>query len=284
MACYLTLASDSSLQIFPENSIGSFRVKLPKKLYLDRKRHQIGLKFLSYPMKSHNVENGQLSIAFTDATNWDGVTTQFDTEIESGYYRGAQDVVEAINSALRSIPAAHPEKYSPLSNNLVKLDLGDVEFEYNQHTEKITINAREMADYTISLQMSKELFVKLGLGLEEDVTHSVGECCRFFELPRAGNHTVDLSLARSSIFVYTDIVEADRIVGHRLVPLLAIAPITGAHGEQCYWEPRSIEYCTPRYDVIEEIQIEVTGDTGQILRFTSGKIYLTLHVRDRFEQ
>ena len=44
MAGYVTLASDSSLDIFPENEIGSFRVKLPRKIYLDRKRHQVGMK------------------------------------------------------------------------------------------------------------------------------------------------------------------------------------------------------------------------------------------------
>ena len=78
-------------------------------------------------------------------------------------------------------------------------------------------------------------------------------------------------------------MEPNRIVGHRLVPLLAIAPIKGQHGQQCYYEPRYIEYCTPRYDVIDEILIELTGDEGQVLQFTSGKVYVTLHIKDRFD-
>ena len=69
MAGYVTLASDSSLDFFPDNEISRFRVKLPRKLYLDRKRHQLGMKYLSYPMKSHNVHDGTVSILFFLQTN-----------------------------------------------------------------------------------------------------------------------------------------------------------------------------------------------------------------------
>lgn len=285
MAGHITLASDSSLDIFPDNKIGSFRVKLPRKIFVDRKRHQIGLKYISFPLKSHNVEDGKLSIVFFSTSNLtERLPLQFDTEIETGHYESPDDLVEALNGALAKIPETYPVNYNSIALNGVNLDQSFVLFEYNRHTEKITINAQETEYYDISLRMSKELFVKLGIGLEEEVRFTDGNCCRFFPLPREGSHTVDLDVGRSSIFVYTDVIEADRVVGHRLVPLLAIVPSVGAHGQQCYYEPRSIEYCTPRYDTFDEILIELTGDTGQIMKFTSGKVYLTLRIKDRFEQ
>ena len=278
---YITLASDSSHAIFPENKIGSFRVKLPRKISVDRKRHQIGLKYISFPLKSHNIEDGQISVVFF--SNWGSPPIQFDTEIESGYYNGPADLVSAINTALQNIPTISPEQYQPIADNCVALEEGFINLEYNQHTEKITITMGDTEHYSISMRMSTELFVKLGIGLEEENQTVGGNCCKFFSLPRTAPHTVDLGVGQSSIFVYTDIVEADRTVGHRLVPLLAIVPMTGSHGQQCYYEPRFVEYCVPRYDTIDEILIELAGDMGQIIKFTSGKVYLTLHVKDKFE-
>ena len=282
MAGYVTLASDSSLDIFPENEIGSFRVKLPRKIYLDRKRHQVGMKYLSYPMKSHNVHDGTISLLFFLQTNEDEDPVQFDIAIEQGYYRDVYDLMRTINQAITEIPARFVEKYRPIAENNVLLTGGAVNLEYDGRSEKVTINAPDTPVYNIAMRMSKELFIKLGMGLEADIEYESGNCCRHFRLPKTGSHTADLEAGQSTIFVYTDVIEADRMV-HRLVPLLAMAPITGSHGQQCYYEPRLVEYCTPRYDVIDEILIELTGDAGQLLKFTSGKVYLTLHIKDRFE-
>ena len=283
MARYITLASDSSIDIFPQNQIGSFRVKLPRKIFLDRQRHQLGLKYLSYPMRTNNVQNGKISVSFVDATNWGHPSIQFDTEIETGYYKNPIDLVAKLNEELKRIPSKFAEKYRPIAENGIHMDSGAISVLYSEHTEKLSIWMPENEYYVVSLRMSKELFVKLGLGLEQDVRLVNGDCCRFFQIPKFGEHTVDLDAGLGSIFVYTDIIEADRTVGHRLVPLLAIAPVTGSHGQQIYFEPRIIEYCTPRYDVIDEVQVELTGDTGQVLKFTSGKVYLTLHIKDKFE-
>ena len=84
---YLTLTSDASLDVFADNKIGQFRVKLPKKIYLDRSRHQIGLKYISFPHKTYNIEDGTFSVIVhkldLDDTIW---PIQFNTKIPSGYY------------------------------------------------------------------------------------------------------------------------------------------------------------------------------------------------------
>lgn len=284
MARYVTLTSDASKDIFPQNQIGSFRIKLPRKIYLDRERHQLGLKFISYPMSSHNVEDGTFSVSFVDATNYGTPSIQFDTEIEAGYYSSPGDLVNTINDTIASIPDQFPETYAPLAEHGIRLERSFIFFAYSEHTEKVSILQNATDRYVVSIRMSKELYVKLGFGLEEEARLMDGTCCRFFEIPKKAPQTADLNSGRSALFVYTDIIESDRIVGHRLVPLLALAPLTGRHGQQCYYEPIALEYHKPRYDVIEEILIELTGDTGQVLRFTSGKVYITLHIRDKLEQ
>ena len=175
MASYITLASDSSPDIFPGNAIGSFRVKLPRKIYLDRKRHQVGMKYISYPLKSHNVDNGKMSIIFFSETNLGEQPIQFDTEIEAGYYKGPYEVATALNRALALIPDQFVEKYRPIAENRIRLDDGTVNFEYNPRTELITVHAPAVPDYTISMVLSKELYVKLGIGLEEEIRYESGD-------------------------------------------------------------------------------------------------------------
>ena len=187
MARYITLASDSSQTIFPQNQIGSFRVKLPRKISLDRQRHQLGLKFLSYPLKTNNVENGKISISFVDATNWGNPSIQFDTEIEKGYYRNPNDLVATLNDELKRIPVKFAEKYRPIAENGIHMELGAVNVAYSEHTERLSIWMLENEHYIVSLRMSKELFLKLGLGLEEDVRLVNGDCCRFFQLRKFGS-------------------------------------------------------------------------------------------------
>ena len=68
-----------------------------------------------------------------------------------------------------------------------------------------------------------------------------------------------------------------------MTSLLAIAPWAGQHNGQTFFEPKITEYCALRYDVIDEINVQLVGDTGEILDFVSGKVFLTLHIKDIFE-
>ena len=155
MAGYVTLASDSSLDFFPDNEISRFRVKLPRKLYLDRKRHQLGMKYLSYPMKSHNVHDGAVSVLFFLQTNEDEDPIRFDIEIEPGYYKNLYQLTGAINQAIAAIPARFEEQYRPIAENGVNLAAGRLNFEYQGRSEKVAISAPLTPVYNICMQMSK---------------------------------------------------------------------------------------------------------------------------------
>ena len=46
---HLTLPCDSSQEIFPDNSIGDYRVKLPYEVNLERDRYSVGLTSVQFP-------------------------------------------------------------------------------------------------------------------------------------------------------------------------------------------------------------------------------------------
>ena len=89
----------------------------------------------------------------------------------------------------------------------------------------------------------------------------------------------ELNAGLSTLNIYCDIVENQRVVGPMLSPLLRILPIHGERGRITHFEPRHIEYFDLRYDRFSEIGIECRSDSGDLLNFTSGKIVVTLRIR-----
>ena len=148
-------------------------------------------------------------------------------------------------------------------------------FEYNRTTDIVSCVVREGAPYRVRIILSKELFVKLGFGLSHDRSRSIYP-------PETAPHTADLDLGKNAIFVYSDILELNRLVGNKMLPLLAIVPYKGERGKVVNYEPYSVEYCDLRYDSFDEIKIDLVGDTGEILKFLSGKVFVTLHIKDKF--
>ena len=59
-----------------------------------------------------------------------------------------------------------------------------------------------------------------------------------------------------------------------------MVPFSGKHGEQISFEPKVVEYCKLRYDSFSEIKIELLDDTGSVMKFTSGKVFVTLHIKE----
>ena len=296
---YVTLTSDASLDIFPDSTIGQFRVKLPKTLYLDRNRHQIGLKYISFPHKTKNIVDGTFTVLVhkTDANdlNW---PLQFDTRVDSGYYKTPNLFKNALNRAIDKIPELYKTRHAALRDVGINLK-HDLNFQYHSNVEKITLDHKtndvhyNLEEFQFYVWFSDELLVKLGHFLPADLVNPppgtnipinvVGSLAdnvvdRHTQIP----HTVDLNLGQNAIFVYSDIIEKDRTLGSTLCPLLSMVPFEGAHGKQVHYEPKIVEYCNPRYSTVNEISIELLSDTGEKYKFTSGKVYVTLHIKDKF--
>ena len=284
------MVSDASASIFPNNRIGSFRVKLPKKLELDRQRHQIGLSFISWPNKLQNISDGTFRIrgilpnATEEVMSHDGalitaITRHGETEtrpaaIQAGYYKSPKGVIDAINNQIIANRFRTPEfRHNPTCAKFSELKYDTtselVSFKPTSHESPIA------SPCTVSLKLSGELYTKLGFGL----TLSDSSWIR---TDTVAPHTADLTLGKNAIFCFCDVIEENRILGNIIGPLLAVVPFQGIHGQTTYFEPKSIEYCDLRYDSITEIKIDLVDDTGQILKFTSGKVIITLHIKDKF--
>ena len=146
-------------------------------------------------------------------------------------------------------------------------------FSYDETTEKVSFRVRDDSPCEIKVNLPWELYIKLGFSL-------VKSSSTWVKSGEEGPHVADLYAGTNALFVYTDIVEESRILANTLGPLIRIVPFQGRHGKTIHWEPQRVEYCRLRYDYIDEIKIDVRNDAGELFKFLSGKITVTLHIKE----
>ena len=273
---YISLPSDASLELFPENTMSSFKVKLPNTLSFDRAKHVVGLTSIEFPHSFKNITNVHFKIVMTPAVRPLVITSERGLDkfpplerfsIRPGYYRNPQELVTEINDQIRQV--IFDDNETVLNGNQ------DCYFEYDERTEKVSFLTREDLQINFRLYMHWELYCKLGFGLVKAARPVVKNGDQ-------AQHVVDLSVGLSTIYMYCNIIESTRIVGSMYAPLLRILPIEGQHGDICHFEPKHVEYFPLRYDQISEISIQLCNDIGELLEFQSGKTVVNLHIKTNF--
>ena len=288
MSSYITLISDASTGFFPQNRIGCFRAKLPRTLTFDKNRFQIGLTFISWPNNLYNLTDGTFKVKgifppqdLMDVHTSDGVVTligAIDPVVESmtlqvapGHYQDVTELVNAMNDKLTAsrFTSAEFRNYSSCAKYY--------QFQFNKTTELCSFVMAPVPtradDPKIEVELSEELNVKLGFGVSGPAV---------LRADQKAPHTADLNLRQNAMFVYCDVLESNRILGNQISNLLTIIPQTGEHGRSAYFEPNSTAYCDLRYDSFDEIEISLRDDAGEVLGFNSGKVIITLHIKQRF--
>ena len=107
---YITLPSNASLDIFPDNKTTSYRVKLPHTINLNGE-WEVGLYSISYPNTWYTLRdnNKDTRIYYKDK---DGFYSVID--LNYGHYETIQDLIKNINNALT--------KYAGKGNVLLSLN------------------------------------------------------------------------------------------------------------------------------------------------------------------
>ena len=253
----LTLPSNNSKQIYPDNSVASFTTKLPEDINLTG-QWEVALKEIQYPISWYNIDedSGYVIVDFNNVTSpivlqalQPVLTDRMNIQIfiRSGYYSTGQQLADEFNIMLKSsLPAAIAD---------------GVRLGYSVPAGKFTIEV----GYGITLNFSRPLCKMMGFK-------------RTINSPQIGRYTADMKRGIYSLYVYCDACE-DNIVGDTKVPLLRIVPVQGDHSDYiCH------NYDFPTYTPVQtknfsEIKIHITDDTGNTIPFRSGKSIVTLHFR-----
>ena len=266
---YITLPSDASMDLFPDNTISAFTVKLPSELVVDRTRDVVGLASIEWPHTFQNATFGNLKIYLlpnesSGPPREKKVSATFN--LVDGYYATSKELVTEINRALRYV---HFTGYDHVLNGAQHCYL-----QYNERAETVAFVTEANSPAQFRLKMSWQLYATLGFALRRQ-----GE--PVIKTGEVAEYVVDLNAGFNSLYVYCDLVENSRIVGSKLTSVLRVLPIDGKHGEIRYYEPRHIEYLPLRYDRISEIRIELRTDTGELIHFKSGKTVVGLRIKSK---
>ena len=191
---YLTLPSNASMDVFPNNKIGSYHVKFPQTFDLNGE-WEVGLYSISYPNTWYTLQKHKNHIYYsTDG----GITFYNSAIVDYGYYTTMPELIKSINAAMKK----------ELTNT-------NITFAYNLRTHKVKVTLAAKHYVALLGPMAKIL----GFGGDDIKIQKSKESPYVAEL-----HSI------TSIYIYCNIVQP-QIVGNTMVPLLRTIPVTGNSGD-----------------------------------------------------
>lgn len=238
---YITLPSNSSMDVFPNNTLAEYKVKLPERVNL-LGAWEVGLSSITFPHTWYNVQDMNRRFYYDR-----GDGKWIAAKIPPGYYTSVGNITKAIEQVITG--------YGVTGISLQFVDL----------PQKVRVTL----DVGKRLSFETDLGVILGFGNDIIITKST-------EAPFVS----DLNIGLQSLFIYLDVAES-QIVGDTRAPLLRIIPARGKDGEIItidYNTPQYIPLATREFETMEVL---ITDDTGKKVPFERGRVVITLSFRLR---
>ena len=245
---YVTLPSNASMDLYPTNTQASYKIRLPRTLYL-RRGFEVALVEMQYPISWKTFtpeESYEIGIFDQEAPRYQSVF------IPNYYYANINELVKQINTTLSA--------YFAIQDN-------------GKHAQ-LKVLERE---HRIELNIVGE---RLWIEFKNEMSDVLGLEHKYYTGNTTAPYRHDINKGFHSLYVYCNVCEP-QIVGDAYVPLLRNVAIKGAHGEyvtKTYSEPHYIPVNT---DAVDMIEINIKDDTGYDVSFASGKVVCKLHFRNR---
>ena len=285
---YVTLPSDSSMDIFPSNTQCCFKVKLPQILRLQKEFWEVALVEMIIPSQIANVLNDEayFDIVILDKSLYNDVM-----ELPSKDFHEVHNTQVPFSAILRFefLPGSYssPSKLLDTIDDIIQKQFGEL-FEkksrvfgvkYSKVGSQPKLVTRKIKN--IGLRFSPGLYFKLG---GADVVHEHANT--MFPYRKAHNfaYNSNLDIGFNQLFIYSNVVEYT-IVGHIQAPILRVVPyrsinkkLDSHHIHHEFLNSHYIPVSKSEFDILE---INIRGDTGKPVQFVGGKSMVKLHFRKR---
>ena len=240
---YMTLPSNSSTDVYPDNSPGHFYTNLPQTYTLNE--YEVGLSEIQFPSTLSNLTTDMIIVYKHDYE--DALKTY---TLPSGLYDSPSTIAKELNRLIEN-----------------KKHRNKTKFVYNKSSRRTTLQVykNEMILLTPSLSNLLQLPDYL---IEGPVTMISGG-----DMEVSGNSV--------SMYVYCDIV-SHRQVGDTMVPLLRTIPITDKQGSVIYQIFEKPHYLPLSRSTFSTIEVLLSNGQGETPHFAGDiKTVVTLHLRPR---
>ncbi|KAI8499057.1 hypothetical protein Bbelb_235100 [Branchiostoma belcheri] len=256
---YVTLPSDGSMDVYPDNTLSTYRTKLSHPIEL-KGDWEVSLSEIQYPHSWMNVREGDNTLLYfmADETIEGGGREYEVITVPSGYYKNISQLVKVLNEAAAV-------RYADLFK---QHDM----FAYNAIAKRVTMVLPPMVANipTTKTYLTGPLAEKLGWKTKSYISGS------WIQAP----HQPDLNAGLESLYVYCDLIQ-DRLVGGVKVPLLRIVKVQGeddAVVDHVIHVPQYLPLARRRF---EGVEINIRNHFGQPVPFERGRLIVTLHFRQR---
>lgn len=242
---YVVLPSNSSMKTFPNNTLHSFKIKVPFSLPSDEGGWSVGMSEIQYPSAIKNIVGGYMEVRFSNES-MPMVIPMYD-----GMFKTIPSVIDQINTVLRN---------AQLENKVV--------LTYDEIRNRVIFEIKDDRD-GFGISFSQNVLNILGLKRKPHEYYTNGV---YTENP------TDISQGFSALYVYADIVE-NRMVGDSMVPLLRVVPVENkSRSSDIQWVRfNHIQYVPVAQRNSDVIEINIRRDNGEIISFEGGKVVITLH-------
>ena len=268
---YMTLPSNASMKIHPDNTLTHYVTALPQRIDLTGE-WECGLAEVQYPHTWYNV---------TDSDVWfflntiDATDSSIRSKLPCGYYDDPFTLLYHVNKGLSNMRTYETQ----------------AQISYSTVTQKMTLHMTANTMFTIPYHSAVATLlgfrgpVASPAELESGVSSPI--------LPIDTRHpdssypfhieaddVVNLTQGFDTLYIYTDVVEP-RNVGDTLAPLLRAVPISGRNGDTVSARFTNVHYVPLLRSNFDSIEVDIRNDMGRRVPFEYGRVTVTLHFRRR---
>ena len=210
---YITLPSNASMDVYPNNAISHFTTRLRNPLELS-KGWEVALVEATVPTRWANIGTDEwmrIQVPVYTRTDDKPIRTSkrwLKRPIDGEFYESAEGIIDLLNRYIHFI--LEKVEKSRIGTE-AEINLPRREYlKYHKETSTVSF------DLAFQLQFTTNLALLLGYGSGDK---------KWVTIPRGPNNRMtDLSRGWTNIFVYTDVVEY-QIVGDTLAPLIRVIPM-----------------------------------------------------------
>ena len=264
----LTLSSDSSSKIYPDNEPGNFKTYLPSELQLPGDAWMIGLVRMQFPKSWPTLMGTDCDITISKPPP---LLAKISVKIKEGNFSSISALIAHINNLIavegRKLPTTmvHGDeiiatKFILHSDNRVRIET------YND----------------IIIKTSKRLQQVLGLQSNDIRTPHVKDNRGKLQVyDQFTTHIPDILMGLNLLWVYCDIIR-EPIVSDIKAPLLTTVSTNSAESDDFIsYEPKTIDWHKPSTSRIQSIHTTICDVNGNVVDFNHGQVIITLHIEQR---
>lgn len=268
---YITLVSNSSMNIFPENKTSSFTVLLPEKISL-KGEWCIGVAEVHYNYNFFNVneQNNRIKLivnnsrGFNDdddsielSNDCDEVeATTHEVAVRCGYYHTVKDLIDTVNNQLTP--------YLHVDESLLSID---------RYSNRTLVHKDDVQSRVEHIYLDGRLAMQLGFDPNTDILQASIS-------PHIGNVSFGVP---DQMFIYTDIIDPT-FIGHEKAYVIKVINTEAKKykfGDACYKEYTHMHYMRMQKRDFDSISVDIRDYTGEFMPFQHGVLMIKLHFKNQ---